>query len=40
MALTELEDGGYLVAGLIQRVNGRSYDAIRLRTDSEGWVGE
>jgi hypothetical protein len=36
MALIELEDGGYLVAGLIQLVNGRSYDAIILRTDSEG----
>ena len=38
MALIELEDGGYLVAGLIQIVNGRSYDAIILRTDAEGWV--
>ncbi|MEW5870740.1 MAG: hypothetical protein AB1894_15815 [Chloroflexota bacterium] len=40
MALTELEEGGYLVAGLIQLVNGRSYDAILLRTDAEGRVGE
>jgi len=40
MALTELEDGGYLVAGLIQLVNGRSYDAILLRTDGEGRVGD
>jgi dipeptidyl aminopeptidase/acylaminoacyl peptidase len=40
MALLELEDGGYLVAGLIQLINGRSYDAILLRTDAEGWVGE
>ena len=40
MALTELEDGGYLVAGLINLINGRSYDAILLRTDSEGWVGD
>lgn len=40
MALTELEDGGYLVAGLIQRVSGRSYDAFLLRTDSEGRVGD
>jgi len=40
MALIELEDGGYLVAGLIQLVNGRSYDAIILRTDAEGWVEE
>ncbi len=39
MALTELEDGGYLVAGLIQLIGGRSYDAILLRTDSEGRVG-
>jgi len=37
--LTELEDGGYLVAGFIQIVNGRSYDAVLLRTDAEGWVG-
>jgi Tol biopolymer transport system component len=40
MALTELEDGGYLVAGLIQLINGRSYDAILLRTDGEGRVGD
>ncbi|HSF83929.1 MAG TPA: hypothetical protein VLA49_22055 [Anaerolineales bacterium] len=40
MALTELEEGGYLVAGLIQLVNGRSYDAILLRTDSHGQVGD
>ncbi len=40
MALAELEDGGYLVAGLIQIINGRSYDAILLRTDAEGRVGE
>jgi len=40
MALAELEDGGYLVAGLIQLVNGRSYDAILLRTDPEGAVEE
>jgi len=40
MALAELEDGGYLVAGLIQLVNGRSYDAFLLRTDPEGAVGE
>jgi outer membrane protein assembly factor BamB len=40
MALTELKDGGYLVAGLIQLVNGRSYDAILLRIDVEGWVGD
>jgi len=40
MALAELDEGGYLVAGLIQLVNGRSYDAILLRTDAEGRVGE
>jgi len=39
-ALIELEDRGYLVAGFIQLVNGRSYDAILLRTDAEGRVGE
>ena len=39
-ALVELPDGGYLVAGFIQITNGRSYDAILLRTDAEGWVGE
>jgi outer membrane protein assembly factor BamB len=38
--LIELEDGGYLVAGFIQIVNGRSYDAILLRTDAEGQIGE
>jgi hypothetical protein len=36
MALAELGEGDYLVAGLIQLVNGRSYDAILLRTDAEG----
>jgi hypothetical protein len=40
MALIELEDGSYLVAGLIQLINGRSYDAILLRTDGEGRVGD
>lgn len=40
MALNELDDGGYLVAGLIQLINGRSYDAILLRTDNEGMVGD
>jgi outer membrane protein assembly factor BamB len=39
-ALIELEDDGYLVAGFIQITNGRSYDAILLRTDSSGQVGE
>jgi len=40
MALTELKDGGYLVAGLIELIGGRSYDAFLLRTDAEGRVGE
>ncbi len=40
MALIELERGGYLVAGLIQIINGRSYDAFLLRADAEGWIGE
>ena len=40
MALTELEDGGYLVAGLIQLINGRSYDAVLVRTDGEGRIGD
>jgi hypothetical protein len=40
MALIELEQGGYLVAGLIQLIGGRSYDAILLRTDAEGRVGD
>jgi len=39
-ALIELEDDGYLVAGFIQITNGRSYDAILLRTDSSGQAGE
>jgi len=39
-SLIELEDRGYIVAGLIQLINGRSYDAILLRTDAEGRVGE
>ncbi len=40
LALSELPDGGVLVAGLIQIINGRSYDAILLRTNAEGWVEE
>ena len=40
MALTELKDGGYLVAGLIQLINGRSYDAVLVRTDGEGRSGD
>jgi hypothetical protein len=39
-ALIELEDGGFLVAGLVQLVNGRSYDAILLGTDAEGRVAQ
>ena len=39
-ALIELEDGGFLIAGFIQISNGRSYDAILLRTDAEGYVNE
>lgn len=36
--LMELEDGGYLVAGFVQITNGRSYDAILLRTNAEGHI--
>jgi hypothetical protein len=39
-ALIELENGGYLVAGFIEHINGISCDAILLRTDAEGWVEE
>ena len=39
-ALIELESGGFLVAGFVQIINGRSYDAIILRTDAEGRVHE
>ncbi|MEW6030680.1 MAG: DUF333 domain-containing protein [Chloroflexota bacterium] len=39
-ALVELEDGGFLIAGFIQISNGRSYDAILLRTDAEGRINE
>ena len=39
-ALIELEDGGFLIAGFIQKSNGRLYDAIILRTNSEGLVME
>ena len=39
-ALTELESGGFLVAGFAQIINGRSYDAVILRTDAEGRIGE
>ncbi|MGD2153925.1 MAG: hypothetical protein PVG79_11715, partial [Gemmatimonadales bacterium] len=37
-AIIELDDGGFLVAGLKSIVNGRSYDAVLLRTDAEGRV--
>jgi outer membrane protein assembly factor BamB len=40
MALIELDQGGFLAGGFIQRVNGRSYDAILLRTDAEGRSAE
>ncbi len=40
MALIELEDKGFLIAGLIQLIPGRSYDAILLRTDGEARVGD
>jgi outer membrane protein assembly factor BamB len=39
-ALIELESGGFLVAGFVQIIGGRSYDAIILRTDAEGRVGD
>jgi hypothetical protein len=38
--LIELETGGYLVAGFVQIINGRSYDAILLRTEAEGQIAE
>ena len=38
--LIQLEDGGFLVAGFIQIRNGRSYDAILLRTNADGLVNE
>ena len=37
---TQRRIAGALVAGLIQLVNGRSYDAFLLRTDPEGAVEE
>ncbi len=39
-ALIELESGGFLVAGFVEKIGGRSYDAVILRTDAEGRVGE
>jgi hypothetical protein len=38
--LLELDDGGFLVAGFLELRSGYSYDAILLRTDSEGQLGE
>ena len=38
--LVQLEDGGFLVAGFIQIRNGRSYDAIILRTNADGNIEE
>ncbi len=38
--LIELDVGGFLVAGFLQIINGRSYDAILVRTDAEGRVDE
>lgn len=40
MELLELDDGGFLIAGLIQLINARSYDAILVRTNADGWVVE
>jgi hypothetical protein len=37
-AIIELGDGGFLVAGLKSIVNERSWGAVLLRTDAEGWV--
>jgi hypothetical protein len=37
-ALTELESGGFLVAGFVQITPGQSYDAVILRTDAQGQV--
>jgi len=39
-ALIELDDGGFLVAGMLTITNGYSYDAVLLRTDAEGRVWE
>jgi outer membrane protein assembly factor BamB len=36
MALAEIEEGGFLVAGFIQLRNGESYDAVLVRTDAAG----
>jgi hypothetical protein len=37
-ALIELESGGFLIAGFVEIIGGRSYDAVILRTDAEGRV--
>jgi hypothetical protein len=39
-ALIELQDGGFLGAGFIEIIGGLSYDAVILRTDAQGRVGE
>ena len=39
-ALIELQEGGFLVAGFIEIIGGLSYDAVILRTDAQGRVGE
>ena len=38
--LAALDDGGFLVAGMIQITNGRSYDAIVLRVDAYGRIDQ
>jgi hypothetical protein len=38
-AVLLLPDGGFLIPGLKSIVEGRSYDAVLLRTDAEGRVG-
>lgn len=38
-AVLPLPDGGFLIPGLKSIVEGRSYDAVLLRTDAEGRVG-
>ena len=38
--LLELSNGGFLVAGFIELRSGYSYDAILIRTDPEGRLGE
>jgi hypothetical protein len=38
--LLPLQDGGFVIPGFIQITNGRSYDAILVRTDAEGRVSD